>query len=67
MIGSSEMLVLVLFGAVALAVVDVIRRKNLSDNMKAFWVLVVFIFNLLGIFIYLIVKTWQYYEMGKRK
>jgi hypothetical protein len=67
MIGSSEMLVLILLGAIALAVVDIIRRKDLSDNMKAFWVFWVFIFNLLGIFIYLLAKTWQYYEMGKRE
>ncbi len=66
MIGNQEILLLVLLGAIGLAVVDIIKRKDLSDNMKAFWVLVVFVFNLPGIFIYLLVKTWQYYGMGKR-
>ena len=70
MIGSSEIIVfgmvLAFFGVVALAVVDIIKRKDLSDNMKVFWVLLVFVFNLLGVFLYLAVKTWQYYEMGKR-
>ena len=70
MIGSSEIIVfgmvLALFGAVALTVVDIFKRKDLGDGMKVFWVLVVIFLNLLGIFIYILVKTWQYYEMGRR-
>lgn len=67
MIGNQEILILLLIGVIGLGVVDVVKRKDLSDNMKAFWILAVLVFNLLGIFIYLLVKTWQYYGMGKRR
>jgi hypothetical protein len=67
-LGASEFvlfsLTLLYFLLLAFYVHDAVRRRDISDLEKTFWIMTMFAFNFFGIIGYILVKTWKYYRIG---
>ncbi|GBE55787.1 MAG TPA: hypothetical protein ENH28_00365 [Euryarchaeota archaeon] len=69
MIGTTEfwMLFLAIYYILLIFYIhDIIKRKDLITVEKTFWVVIIFILNFLGIILYIIAKTWRYYNLGRK-
>ncbi len=71
MLGASELilfaLTLLYFLLIAFYVHDAVKREDISSHEKTFWIMTMFIFNLLGIIAYIFAKTWKYYRLGREE
>ncbi len=68
MLAASELTVLGILAAYVLLLAfftrDAISRRDIGDNEKTFWILLMYLMSFAGILLYVLAKAFKYYRMG---